>query len=305
MKGIILAGGAGQRLFPLTQVVSKQLLTVYDKPMIYYPLSLLMLGGIRETLIITAPDQLDHFKKILGDGSRLGMKLEYITQDKPNGLPEAFNLGADFIGDDSVTLILGDNIFYGEIDFFRQALFPHEKRMGEGSSENDSSKEMGTIFAYPVADPTRYGVVEFGKNNEVVSLEEKPKAPKSRYAIPGLYIFDSSVTAKAKNLKPSPRGETEIVDLMKTYLAQKNLFTEPITRGVAWLDTGTPQSLLEANQFIAAIEQRQGLKVACLEEIALRMKFINPAEYNQLVQSYPNSDYRNYLIEIGKEVGGL
>ena len=296
MKGIILAGGAGQRLFPLTQVVSKQLLTVYDKPMIYYPLSLLMLGGIRETLIITAPDQLDHFKKILGDGSKLGMKLEYITQDKPNGLPEAFNLGADFIGDDSVTLILGDNIFYGDIEFFRQALVRHEKR---------GNKEMGTIFAYPVADPTRYGVVEFGKNNEVLSLEEKPKVPKSRYAIPGLYIFDASVTKKAKSLKPSPRGETEIVDLMKAYLVQKNLYTEPITRGVAWLDTGTPQSLLEANQFIAAIEQRQGLKVACLEEIALRMKFINPVEYNQLVESYPNSDYRNYLIEIGKEVAKL
>lgn len=295
MKGIILAGGAGQRLFPLTQVVSKQLLTVYDKPMIYYPLSLLMLGGIKETLIITAPDQLEHFKKILGDGSRLGMKIEFITQDKPNGLPEAFNLGADFIGDDSVTLILGDNIFYGDIEFFRQALARHEKR---------GDKQMGTIFAYPVADPSRYGVVEFGKNNEVLSLEEKPKAPKSRYAIPGLYIFDSSVTTKAKNLKPSPRGETEIVDLMKAYLSEKNLYTEPITRGVAWLDTGTPQSLLEANQFIAAIEQRQGLKVACLEEIALRMKFINPAEYNQLVKSYPNSDYKNYLIEIAKEITG-
>lgn len=293
MKGIILAGGAGQRLFPLTQVVSKQLLTVYDKPMIYYPLSLLMLGGIRETLIITAPDQLDHFKKILKDGSHLGMKIEYVTQDKPNGLPEAFNLGADFIGDDSATLILGDNIFYGDIEFFRQALARHEKR---------KSPEMGTIFAYPVADATRYGVVEFGKNNEVISLEEKPKVPKSRYAIPGLYIFDPSVTTKTKNLKASPRGETEIVDLMKVYLENKTLFTEPITRGVAWLDTGTPQSLLEANQFIAAIEQRQGLKVACLEEIALRMKFINPVEYNQLVQSYPNSDYKNYLIEIAKEV---
>ncbi len=295
MKGIILAGGAGQRLFPLTQVVSKQLLTVYDKPMIYYPLSLLMLGGIKETLIITAPDQLEHFKKILGDGSKLGMKIEFVTQEKPNGLPEAFNLGADFIGDDSVTLILGDNIFYGDIEFFRQALVRHEKR---------PQPEMGTIFAYPVADPTRYGVVEFGKNNEVLSLEEKPKAPKSRYAIPGLYIFDSSVAKKAKNLKPSSRGETEIVDLMKVYLAEKHLFTEPITRGVAWLDTGTPQSLLEANQFIAAIEQRQGLKVACLEEIALRMKFINPAEYNQLVKSYPNSDYKNYLIEIAKEITG-
>ena len=300
MKGIILAGGAGQRLFPLTQVVSKQLLTVYDKPMIYYPLSLLMLGGIKETLIITAPDQLDHFKKILGDGSRLGMKIEYITQAKPNGLPEAFNLGADFIGDDSVTLILGDNIFYGDIEFFRQALARHEKR----PQETQKAKEMGTIFAYPVADPSRYGVVEFGKNNEVLSLEEKPKTPKSRYAIPGLYIFDPSVTSKAKKLKPSARGETEIVDLMKAYLSQKNLYTEPITRGVAWLDTGTPQSLLEANQFIAAIEQRQGLKVACLEEIALRMKFINPSEYNQLVESYPNSDYRNYLIEIGKEITG-
>lgn len=293
MKGIILAGGAGQRLFPLTQVVSKQLLTVYDKPMIYYPLSLLMLGGIREVLIITAPDQLEHFKRILGDGTKLGMKIQFVTQDKPNGLPEAFNLGADFIGDDSVTLILGDNIFYGDIEFFKQAIARHESR---------TSPEMGTIFAYPVADPSRYGVVEFGKNREVISLEEKPKAPKSRYAIPGLYIFDSSVTNKTRNLKPSPRGETEIVDLMKVYLENKNLYTEPVTRGLAWLDTGTPQSLLEANQFIAAIEQRQGLKVACLEEIALRMKFINPVEYDQLVQSYPNSDYKNYLIEIGKEV---
>lgn len=293
MKGIILAGGAGQRLFPLTQVVSKQLLTVYDKPMIYYPLSLLMLGGIREVLIITAPDQLEHFKRILGDGAKFGMTIQFVTQDKPNGLPEAFNLGADFIGDDSVTLILGDNIFYGDIEFFKQAISRHESR---------TSPEMGTIFAYPVADPSRYGVVEFGKNREVISLEEKPKVPKSRYAIPGLYIFDSSVTTKTRNLKPSPRGETEIVDLMKVYLEKKNLYTEPVTRGLAWLDTGTPQSLLEANQFIAAIEQRQGLKVACLEEIALRMKFINPIEYDQLVQSYPNSDYKNYLIEIGKEV---
>jgi glucose-1-phosphate thymidylyltransferase len=294
MKGIILAGGAGSRLFPLTQVSSKQLQPVYDKPMIYYPLSLLMLGGIREILMITTPHDQPQFKRLLGDGSQLGLKIEYCIQEKPTGLPEAFVLGSSFIGDSPVTLILGDNLFYGDIAFFRNAISEKMK---------NPKKEEAFIFAYPVKDPERYGVVEFKKETyEVVGIEEKPTHPKSRYAIPGLYIFDGSVSTKVKSIKPSPRGETEIVDLLKSYLIKKSLFTEVITRGVAWLDTGTPQALMEASNFIAAVEQRQGLKIACLEEISLRMGFVSSEAYQRHVKTLPNCEYKNYLNEVFEEI---
>lgn len=296
MKGIILAGGAGSRLYPLTHLTSKQLQPIYDKPMIYYPLSLLMLGGIKDILLITTPHDIDNFKKLLGDGQRMGLKISYCVQDKPNGLPEAFKLGADFIGDSPVTLVLGDNLFYGDISFFRNAL---------RQKLEQPDKEEGFIFAYPVKDPQRYGVVEFKKESfEVIGIEEKPQNPKSRYAIPGLYIFDKSVCQKVRELKPSPRGETEIVDLLRVYLKQKSLFTEVITRGVAWLDTGTPQALLEASNFIGAIEQRQGLKVACLEEVALRMGFVSREQFKDIIQKTPACDYRKYLEEIDSELHG-
>ena len=294
MKGIILAGGAGSRLYPLTQVSSKQLQPVYDKPMIYYPLSLLMLGGIREILLITTPQDQPQFKKLLGDGSHLGIQIIYCLQEKPTGLPEAFVLGSSFMGDSPVTLILGDNLFYGDIVFFRNAIVEKMK---------NPKKEESFIFAYPVNDPERYGVVEFKKDTlEVIGIEEKPAQPKSRYAIPGLYIFDNSVITKAKILKPSARGETEIVDLLRLYLNRKSLFTEVITRGVAWLDTGTPQALMEASNFIAAVEQRQGLKIACLEEISLRMHFVTPDFYLSHVKKLPNCAYKTYLTEVFDEI---
>lgn len=294
MKGIILAGGAGSRLHPLTSVITKQLLPVYDKPMIYYPLSLLMLGGIREILIITTAYDLPFFEKILGNGSQWGLSLQYKVQEKPNGLPEAFILGEKFIGTSPVALILGDNLFYGDIRFFRDAL--KNKMANPGKQES-------FIFAYPVSDPERYGVVEFDKTTgKVISLEEKPKQPKSKYAIPGLYLFDSTVSARSKALKPSARGEIEIVDLLKSYHKEDSLFTQIITRGIAWLDTGTPRSLLEASSYIAAIEERQGLKVACLEEIALRMKFITNDQYLANLQKVPNSLYKKYLEEIYKDI---
>jgi glucose-1-phosphate thymidylyltransferase len=289
MKGIILAGGAGTRLYPLTKIITKQLQPVYDKPMIYYPLSLLMLGGIKEILIITTPHDQIHFKNLLGDGSQWGIKLEYVIQEKPTGLPDAFILGESFIGNDEVTLILGDNLFYGDIKFFKNAL------------KNTQMK--AKAFAYPVADPERYGVIEFEpKTFKVLSLEEKPQTPKSKYAIPGLYIFDSSVTEKAKKVKPGKRGETEIVELLKMYMQEGQLSAEVITRGVAWLDTGTPKSLLEASSYISAIEERQGLKVACLEEIALRMGFISKDKYCDEMEKLPNSGYKSYLKEILKDI---
>ena len=287
MKGIILAGGAGSRLYPLTQVITKQLQPIYDKPMIYYPLSLLMLGGIKEILLITTADDQPRFKNLLKDGSQFGVSLRYEVQDKPRGLPEAFIIGEDFIGDDEVTLILGDNLFYGDISFFRSALLSNHK---------------GCIFAYPVSDPERYGVVEFeSRTKKVLSLEEKPVNPKSKFAIPGLYIFDNSVVSKAKKVTPGPRGETEIVEILKMYMAEGDLHAEIISRGVAWLDTGTPKSFMEASSYIAAIEERQGLKVACLEEIALRMGFINKEKFDLTIKSLPSCAYKNYLIEIGKE----
>lgn len=286
MKGIILAGGAGSRLYPLTSVITKQLQPIYDKPMIYYPLSFLMLGGMKEILLITTKQDLPHFEKLLGDGSRLGIKIEYKIQEAPNGLPEAFILGEEFLNGEDACLILGDNLFYGDFDFFRNAL----KNFKENSA---------TVFAYSVADPKAYGVVEFEKDTKkVLSIEEKPEKPKSNYAIPGLYLFDKSVCEKAKNLKKSPRGELEIVDLIKSYLPT-NLDVEIIPRGIAWLDTGTPRSLLEASAFIGAIEERQGLKVACLEEVAYRMGFISKSELKEIVNNLPkNSTYRSYVEKI-------
>lgn len=290
MKGIILAGGKGSRLYPLTKVVSKQLQPVYDKPMIYYPLSILMLGGIRDILIITNPHDLDAFKTLLGDGSQFGVNIKFKTQDKPNGLPEAFVIGAEFIENDDVTLILGDNLFYGDIRFFRKALTDHMDR---------KDNYRGRVFAYNVANPEDYGVVEFDKTSGAVkSIEEKPKKPKSNYAIPGLYIFDSTVIGRAKMLSPSQRGETEIVDLIKTYMTDNQLGVEVITRGVAWLDTGSPRSLLEAGEFIGAIEARQGLKVACLEEVALRMNFVTADSLRHNVEKLPSSEYRNYIEKL-------
>lgn len=287
MKGIILAGGAGSRLYPITKVYSKQLAVIYDKPLIYYPLSLLMLGGIREILIISNEETIPLYKLLFGDGSQIGMKIEYAVQDAPNGIAEAFTIGADFIGDDSVSLVLGDNIFYGKLDFLYNAY------------ENFTTG--GTVFAYRVTDPERYGVVEFDKENKVISLEEKPKIPKSNFAVPGIYIYDNSVVEITKNLKPSARGELEITDVNKVYLRNNNLNVQLIGRGVAWLDTGTPASLLQASNFFGVIEERQGLKVACIEEIAYKKNFINKYELKSLISEMPNSFYRDYLARMENE----
>ncbi|MEK2645401.1 glucose-1-phosphate thymidylyltransferase RfbA [Bdellovibrio sp. BCCA] len=293
MKGIILAGGAGSRLYPMTRVMTKQLQSVYDKPMIYYPLSILMLGGIKDILLITTPDDQPLFQKLLGDGSQFGIKLSYKIQEKPNGLPEAFVLGEDFIGNDNVCLILGDNLFYGDLDFFRAAIKSQE------AMQDDLH---GRVFAYYVADPRAYGVVEFDKNSKKVkSIEEKPQNPKSNFAVPGLYLFDKTVAKRAKSLKPSPRGETEIVDLILSYHNEGKLGVEMMYRGLAWLDTGTPRSLLDAAAFIGAIEERQGLKVACLEEIAYRMKFITLAQLQKITNELPKCSYRSYLEKIISE----
>lgn len=285
-KAIILAGGAGTRLYPLTRIVCKQLLPVYDKPMIYYPLATLMLGGLRDILIISTPQDLPVMRDLLGDGSRLGLNLQYIEQPKPEGLAQAFILGADFIGDSGVTLILGDNLFYGKLDFFRQAL-----AQASGAS----------IFGYQVKDPERYGVVEFDKSGRVLSIEEKPTQPKSPYAVPGLYVYDNQVVEIARNLKPSPRGELEITDVNRIYLEKGDLYCRILGRGVAWLDTGTPASLLEASQYIAAIENRQGLKIACLEEIAYLMKFIDAAQLEALIKPIAKSHYGEYLQMVLEE----
>lgn len=293
MKGIILAGGSGTRLYPMTKVMTKQLQPVYDKPMIYYPLSFLMLGGIKDILLITTPYDLPQFQLLLGDGSQFGINLQYKIQDKPNGLPQAFVLGEEFINGEDVCLILGDNLFYGDIRFFKNALNLHKEKT-DGIN--------GRVFAYSVADPRAYGVVEFDKKTKMVkSIEEKPADPKSNYAIPGLYIFDSTASARAKSLTPSPRGETEIVDLILSYKKEEKLGVEIITRGVAWLDTGTPRSLLEASSYIGAIEERQGLKVACLEEVAFRMDFIDTVGLQKCVDGLPKSIYRNYVEKFLKE----
>ena len=286
-KGIILAGGSGTRLYPVTQSISKQLLPVYDKPMIYYPLSVLMLGGIRDILIISTPQDIPRFQDLLKDGTQWGLNIQYCIQTKPNGLAEAFILGKNFIGSDLSALILGDNIFYGHD--LSDLLF------------NAMQKEDGaTIFAYHVQDPEKYGVVEFNQYNKVVSLEEKPKAPKSNYAITGLYFYDKDVTKMAENLKPSARGELEITDLNQMYLDQQKLHVEMMGRGYAWLDTGTHNSLLEASQFIATIENRQGLKVSCPEEISFIKGWINDAELEKLAASLFNNQYGQYLQRVLK-----
>ena len=284
MKGIILAGGSGTRLHPLTLAVSKQLMPVYDKPMIYYPLSILMMAGIREILIITTPHDNELFKKLLGDGSSLGCDFQYAIQEKPNGLAQAFVIGAEFIGRDKVALVLGDNIFYGA--GLAKLL------------QNNNNPEGGVVYAYHVNDPERYGVVEFDENQQALSIEEKPKQPKSNYAVPGLYFYDNEVIRIAKELQPSPRGEYEITDINQEYLRRGKLKVGILGRGTAWLDTGTFDSLIQAANFVQVIEERQGLKIGCIEEIAYRMGFINAEQLRQVAAPLVKSGYGEYLLRL-------
>tara|TARA_Y100000816_G_C26056268_1_gene554317 strand:- start:478 stop:1350 length:873 start_codon:yes stop_codon:yes gene_type:complete len=286
-KGIILAGGYGTRLYPLTNSVSKQLLPVYDKPMIYYSLSVLMLADIRDILIITTPNEIKNFSSLLGDGSNFGINLKYIEQKKPRGLPDAFILGKKFIGKDNTCLILGDNIFYGQ-GLKDKLNIAKERTCG------------ATIFTYEIKNPTEFGVVEFNKKKEVISIQEKPKKPKSDYAVTGIYFYDNKVISNAENLKPSKRGELEISDLNQAYLKEKKLFVEPFGRGFAWLDTGTHNNLMEASKFIEIIEQRQGLKVACLEEIAYKNKWIDEKKLKKHIKKYAESSYGRYLKSLIK-----
>ena len=279
-KAILLAGGAGTRLFPLTKIVCKQLLPVYDKPMICYPLATLMLGGLRDVLLISTPKDVPMLRNYLGDGAQLGIRIEYAEQPKPEGIAQAFLIGAKFIGNSGASLILGDNIFYGKLDFYRDAL----------------AIECGAcIFGYQVRDPQRYGVVEFDADGKAISLEEKPKQPKSHFAVPGLYVYDERVVELCRTLVPSARGELEITDLNLLYLKRKELHVKLLSRGLAWLDTGTQTSLLEAGNYIATIEHRQGLKIACLEEVALRMGFITQSELAAMIDRLPKNEYRDYL----------
>jgi glucose-1-phosphate thymidylyltransferase len=286
-KGIILAGGSGTRLYPLTSLFSKQLQPIYDKPMIYYPLATLMLAGIRDVLIISTPQDTPNFERLLQSGKQWGINLQYVVQAEPKGIAQAFVYGKEFLGNNQVCLILGDNLFYGKLDFLRRAL---ERNAG------------GTIFGYAVTDPERYGVVEFDAHKRVVSIEEKPQKPKSKYAVPGLYVYTSDVVQIAENLQPSARGELEITDVNNVYLQQQRLAVEIMGRGIAWLDTGTPKSLLEASSFIQTIEERQGYKIACLEEVALAQGFINHEEYSRTVAALPKSPYKEYCLRIVDEM---
>lgn len=286
MKGIILAGGSGSRLYPISQIYSKQLTLIYDKPLIYFPLSILMLAGIKDILIISNKETIPHYKKLFKDGGHLGISISYALQKAPNGIAEAFVLGEEFIGKDDVTLVLGDNIFYGSLEFFYNAI---------------SKNKGATVFGYRVLDPERYGVVEFNKSGKAISIEEKPKSPKSKFAVPGLYVYNNDVVEISKNLKPSARGELEITDVNTTYLKAGKLRVEKIGRGVAWLDTGTPEALLQASNFFGAIEDRQGLKVACIEEIAYYKNFITLEQLETLIGNMPNCMYRDYLIKVVTE----
>lgn len=288
MKGIVLAGGAGTRLYPSTIAISKQLLPVYDKPMIYHPISVLMLAGIKEILIISTPKDLPDFEKLLGDGSQLGIKFSYKEQPSPDGLAQAFILGKEFIGNDSVALILGDNIFYG----------PSFSKMLKNAVKQTENEVGATLFAYEVKDPQRFGVVEFDKDKKVLSIEEKPKKPKSRYAVTGLYFYNNNVIEYVKNQKPSKRNELEITDLNNTYLEKEKVNVEILGRGFAWLDTGTHESLLQASQFIKTIEDNQGFKIACLEEVAYRMGYISKEQLHSIAEKYPNNPYYQYIANI-------
>jgi len=287
VKGIILAGGSGSRLYPITKVYSKQLALIYDKPLIYYPLSILMLGGIRDVLIISNAETIPLYQKLFGDGSNIGMNFQYVIQPEPKGIAQAFILGEEFIGSDLSCLVLGDNIFYGNLEFFYIAL---------------KNVRGATIFGYKVHDPERYGIVEFDQSGKVLSIEEKPSKPKSQYAVPGLYIYDNRVIDISKNLKPSGRGELEITDVNRVYLELEELRVEKIGRGVAWLDTGTPEALLAASNFFGVIEDRQGLKVACIEEIAYLRGFIDKKQFTNLIGEMPKSLYREYLEKVLVEI---
>ena len=288
MKGIVLAGGSGTRLYPSTIGISKQLLPIYDKPMIYHPISVLMLAGIQEILIISTPQDLPNFKKLLGDGSQFGVKFSYVEQPSPDGLAQAFILGEEFIGDDSAALVLGDNIFYG----------PCFSSMLKNAVKTAEEKGEATVFGYMVKDPERFGVVEFDEDGKAISIEEKPKEPKSNYAVTGLYFYDNKVVEYAKNLKPSARGELEITDLNRIYLEQGKLQVERLGRGFAWLDTGTHKSLLQAGQFVQTIEENQDIKVACLEEVALRMGFISKEAVLENIKPYKNNEYFSYVKKV-------
>ncbi len=287
MKGIILAGGSGTRLYPITKLYSKQLAIIYDKPLIYYPLSILMLAGIKDILIISNEETIPLYQRLFGDGKHLGMNFQYKLQPAPNGIAESFILGEEFIGNDSVSLILGDNVFYGKMDFFYDAV--EQNNIG------------ATIFAYQVKNPQRYGIIEFDSEGNPAEIVEKPAKPKSNYAVPGLYVYDNKVIEISKNLKPSKRGELEITDVNREYLKLKELRVKKIGRGLAWLDTGTPEALLQASNFFGVIEDRQGLKVACIEEIAYNKGFIGKEELNILINKIPDSLYKEYLIRVSEE----